>query len=171
MRTPVYVLYGVAVPLLIGATKNHLLPQHFRTDVLGYDIGYVATDSMAPSVLGGDYVLADTKYYRQHAPTVGDIVIARPVSKEDEYVRRVRVVNNNSVWVSADTLQGLGGTSANFLNNTELPLSNLKGRATYVVFSKDLKRIGTKLTEQDQPSSDPFTLTKKKIDIGPDAKP
>jgi signal peptidase I len=154
MKKSTYIAYLILVPLLIGGIKNHVFQSTFQADVLGYGLHDVGTDSMAPTVLAGDYVLVDTKYYQKHPPSVGDVIIARPFGKENTLVRRIRVVSGTNIWVSAD--KGWSASS-DMLNNAEISAHNIEGRVTYIAFSrKSISRIGTEVIGHNPSDFDSF---------------
>jgi hypothetical protein len=157
MKRTIYVVYFFACISLNDMALAHIGP-NTRADVLGFDFHHLATNAMAPTLLKGDYVLTDTRAYRQTGPVAGDVVQVRYADKD--YIRRVLSVSGKSLRVSTDEFSGRSDTNEDLLINVEIPLSAVKGRLTYVVFSSDVKRIRSKITELDQSTLSAFSTTK-----------
>ena len=70
-----------------------------RATLFGYEPFRVPSASMSPTIEDGDFVMADTWRYLNHAPVVGEIVIVeRPYSKT-KYIKRVVGIAGDSVEI------------------------------------------------------------------------
>ena len=149
--------YFIFCVLLTKMLCSYINPD-FRANVLGFDFQHMMSSSMAPTILKGDLVLTDTRAYRQNGPAVGDVVLVRHAGKD--YIRLVRSVSGDSLWVSTSTSLNWNGTNPDLLVNVEIPSLAVKGRLTYVVFSWDLQRIGSKITELNQSTPSGLSFVK-----------
>jgi signal peptidase I len=48
---------------------------HYKAQLLGIDIFFVPSNSMAPTLLPGQFILVDTWRYQSSEPEVGDVVV------------------------------------------------------------------------------------------------
>jgi signal peptidase I len=70
-----------------------------RATLFGYEPFRVPSVSMSPTVEGGDFVLADTWRYRNHAPVVGEIVIVERPENHVKYLKRIVAVSGDSIGI------------------------------------------------------------------------
>jgi len=150
MTPSVYVLYALGMAILLLIVNRPSVSTTFRSEVLGYDLYSIGSSSMSPTLMPTDRLLIDTRYYQNHAPMVGELVLARSPDNSTTFVRRIRVVTDSDVWVAPDHLRRTQLEPPDLLLTTQIPISNIRGRATYILFSRDLKRIGTSLMDSEQ---------------------
>jgi signal peptidase I len=86
----VWVVIGTTVALSIATN---------RATLFGYEPFRIPSASMSPTVEVGDFVVADTWKYRNHAPVVGDIVIVQRPGSRVNYIKRVVGVAGDSVEI------------------------------------------------------------------------
>lgn len=113
----------------------------FRGDLFGAETLQFEGPSMDPTLLDGDDVLIDTRYYHQHSPVAGDIVVVRGLHGLTD-MRRVKKASGTMVRLVADG-KSLGPTDAPM--DFTVPLSAIEGRVVAIFFSWDFKRIGMKV--------------------------
>lgn len=66
------------------------LPLHDRATYLGYETFRIPSNSMAPTLVSGDYILSDTWHYVENEPKRGDIVVfLAPPESSVTYMKRV----------------------------------------------------------------------------------
>jgi signal peptidase I len=130
MKGRYYLAYAFVFFVLIGFLAQ------FRGQYLGYEAFLLPSNSMAPLLIKGDYVLVDTKYYINHEIRLDDVVVVDAEAKK--YVRRIKGVNSHTVDVAPDNQ--IAGKSTD-----SIPLQNIEGKVTYVFFSSHLDRIGLKI--------------------------
>jgi signal peptidase I len=70
-----------------------------RATTFGYEPFRVPSASMSPTIEVGDFVMADTWRYLNHAPAVGEIVIVQRPYSRVKYVKRVVGVPGDSVEI------------------------------------------------------------------------
>lgn len=70
------------------------------SDLLGFRAYKVESQSMAPTVVVGDRIVADLRYYKSHPPSRGDVIVFRTPTNEI-YVKRVIAVSGDTVEVDA----------------------------------------------------------------------
>ena len=59
----------------------------YRTSLLGIDIFFVPSNSMAPTLLPGQFILVDTHRYQTKSPQMGEVVVFKHPSE------------NNPIWL------------------------------------------------------------------------
>ena len=88
----------------IGAVLFYPLNSH-RSVILGYDVFRIPASSMAPTIVRGDYILADTWYYSSAEIVVGDVaVFVVPDSGGVMYVKRVVGVPGDELSFEDDAI-------------------------------------------------------------------
>lgn len=140
MSAPVYIIYFLAMPLIVNELRYSMLPG--AASKMGYDIYCATSMAMAPAIMSSDCVLIDTWRYNRKAPQIGEIVIVRTEDGKSRYIRRIQSMSDNSALVAADNMIGV---SRDYLNNVDITKFNIEGPATYVLLSDDLDRIGSKI--------------------------
>lgn len=143
MRWYFLVGYMLALPVVVGAVKDCALPSHTGSARLGFDIYHASADTMAPLIRQGEDVLINTWCYRHHAINVGDVVLVKSPEDGNSYVRRVDVVSDVFVKVSADNASVV--SSKLLVHNVEIPSSGILGCVSSVVYSNESDRIGLDL--------------------------
>lgn len=147
-RTPTinrkwYHRWYVYLTLILGLFLYSGSLPNLRPTILGFNTFRVPGDLMAPTILQGDYILVDTKAYRDNEPMPGDVVV---VAKPDTGLNQIRRVAANS---SASDLRLVSDNRAyddamgpqwNTANR-----ENFRGRVTCVYFSWDFSRVGRKI--------------------------
>ena len=136
MKAAVYVAYVVVILMLPMAPAQH------QSEWFGYDRFSVTSDTMAPTVQMGDTILADTWFYHDHKPQVGEIVVVE-VEPDLQYIRRVQSVSDAGITFVSD-----GPNPAPSASMT-LPADHLVGRVVGVIYSHTLDRIGLKIAQPD----------------------
>lgn len=102
-----FLLAGCSGPLAAGLFVREKFLQPFR----------IPTDSMAPTLLPGDRMLAVKNHYRNQEPKRGDLVIfPYPDNRRQIYVKRVVALGGDTVEVRQGHL---------WINGTALPLDSL----------------------------------------------
>ena len=62
----------------------------YRAPLLGFEPFRVPSSSMAPVIERGDFIMADTGYFSQHAPARGQLAVFRRPGNEDVlYIKRI----------------------------------------------------------------------------------
>jgi signal peptidase I len=85
----VWTIAGTGLAFAVGTNRQILF---------GYEPFRISSASMSPTAELGDFVLADTWRYRNHAAMVGDIVIVeRPENPGVKYIKRVVAVSGDSI--------------------------------------------------------------------------
>lgn len=72
-----------------------------RSTVLGYELNHIASNSMAPTLETGEYIVSNTRYF---SPKVGDLIIYR--IENIQFIARI-------VAVGGDTLSIVNGSVIN----------------------------------------------------------
>ena len=68
-----------------------------------FDTFIVRGDSMAPSILPGDYILINKYTYRSHEPARGDIVVASPNDLNGAHlIKRIIAIPGETIDISKD---------------------------------------------------------------------
>jgi signal peptidase I len=76
-----------------------------RASLLGYQPFSVPSASMAPTVLKGDYVMADTWYFRHSTPAFGDIVVFTVPGQPDTlFQKRIIGLPGDTIEIRDDVL-------------------------------------------------------------------
>lgn len=95
----VYLAYAVGFLLLFS-----LLSQN-RASWLGYEPFRIPATSMAPTVMKGDFILANTWAYRATAPERGDLVVLhRDQAPDTRYIKRVVAVPGDTLALEQGVL-------------------------------------------------------------------
>ena len=80
----VYLLWILVVNGVGFTVREH------RAEVFGYEPFRVPTESMSPTILNREFILADTWWYKHHIPSNGEIVVfERPGEPGIKYVKRI----------------------------------------------------------------------------------
>ncbi|MBW1946151.1 MAG: signal peptidase I [Deltaproteobacteria bacterium] len=67
-------------------------------DLSRYKAYKFPSDSMAPTLLFGDRILADMQFYKYHQPERGDLIIfVSPLGKEKDWVKRVIAIEKDII--------------------------------------------------------------------------
>jgi signal peptidase I len=73
-------------------------------NIVGIKTYRIPSHSMSPTIIKGDHIIADLKYYKTNKPARGDIVIFRfPEDKSKFFMKRI-------VAIGGDTIQGIDKT-------------------------------------------------------------
>jgi signal peptidase I len=92
-RWYVYVSIILAFTYLIHPSLRQLIPIGFRS----YSI---PSSTMEPTLLVGDYLVSDPRYYRSHKPQRGDVVIfTYPLDRTKVLIRRVIALEGESIEI------------------------------------------------------------------------
>jgi len=79
-----YLIFFAAQTLL------SLFMQKNRDDFFAYDVFNIPTGSMAPTLEIGDKVIVDTRYYRQHQPERGQVIVfLSPKDHKTKFIKRI----------------------------------------------------------------------------------
>lgn len=122
-----YLAVGIdAVLTAVGQAKANRIPKHrwhsyvlaavllsvstlaFAADVIpdelpGMHAYKVPSDSMAPTIMGGDRIVADMRYYKNHHPNRGDVVVLKTPPFDALTVKRVIAVGGDTIEGSPET--------------------------------------------------------------------
>lgn len=101
---------------------------------------------MSPTLLPGDYIVADTWLYKDRLPALNEIVLFQT---NTDYTAIKRVMPAPSYLnPTSDFFYLLGDNKLNSIDSRYLGLINfhqIKGKAVYIFYSKDTNRIKTVL--------------------------
>ncbi len=93
------IVFAIVAGILFYPLKS------FRSTLLGYDIYRLPALSMAPTLLRGDYVLADTWHYSESEIALGDVaVFIAPGADDILYVKRVVALPGDELSFEDDAL-------------------------------------------------------------------
>jgi hypothetical protein len=132
-----YVYLGWLV--LVVAVLN--FPRLIRESVLGFSAFRVPGVAMQPTIKPRDMILVDTRAYRSRLPDVKDVVVVHNPANGLMYVRRVSRLDTATISLASDNPAAADNDS----QLAAMPLSNLLGKVTYVMYSQDFGRIGQKI--------------------------
>lgn len=120
------IAFSIALPLV-------------RESLLGFSTFRVPTASMVPTIEPQDVILVDTRAFRNAPPKVGDVVVVYVPEFQNNYARRVSALPTpDTVSFESDSPSG----KETELTLKDVPLDNVVGRITYVLFSRTNDRIG-----------------------------
>ena len=89
---------------LVGGAAFYLLMSE-RSTILGYDIFTLPSESMAPTLTKGDYILIDTWHYSDSEIEVGDLAVFEvPEMDGVNYVKRIVGVPGNELTFEDDAV-------------------------------------------------------------------
>lgn len=109
-RSTILNAIAIALFVVLPATVYWINPFHtasadIRARLFGVVPYHIPSHSMAPTLVRGDYILANTSVYSDQAPKVGDIVVFRyPKDPEVSYVKRVVGTPGDRVRITAGHL-------------------------------------------------------------------
>jgi signal peptidase I len=110
-----------------------------RSNLLGYETFRVPGVAMEPTIRAGDYILVNTRAYRLAGPEFGDVVVFTDASNGSQYIRRIAHRRPGDQFeVGADNSSMATPIGA-------VPRSAILGKVTYVAYSRDLERTGTRV--------------------------
>jgi hypothetical protein len=113
-----------------------------REPLLGYSAFRIANQAMSPALELRDVVLVDTRAFRTRLPAIGEIVVIRKPDTGRSYIRRVSArPTEDAIAVAPD--QPTAVSSDTQLQS--VPLAEVVGRVSYVMYSRDSSRIGQRL--------------------------
>lgn len=112
----------------------------------------IVGDSMAPTVLRGDYVLAKKLTYRSHTVKAGDIVIAvYPDDRSKVLIRKIESMpgeefteKDGSIMTvphGAVMVRGTGSNAVDSLTFGPLDMRDIVGKVTHIYFSRNERGI------------------------------
>lgn len=135
-------MYAIWIFLLIAL---FVLQTAIRESLLGYDIYRIKITAAQPASGQSDWVVVDTHAFRDHGPTIGEVVLVRRSDNSSVhgklygrvYVGRVTKNTNERVFSYIVSSEGV--------EQQDIPISALVGKPTAVFYSKDTHRIGLKL--------------------------
>jgi len=83
-----YILYVLVWYFLFGIVNSYLVQN--RADVFGFESFHIPATSMAPTLIGNDFIMVDTWAYKNANPVVGDVVVFKyPRDKKVKYIKRI----------------------------------------------------------------------------------
>lgn len=110
-----------------------------REPMLGYGIYSARSQILAPDILQGEVFLADTRFYHNASPQIGEIVVVISPEENANFARRITAISADNHL----TLKGNGNISTpSDAHLANIPTTNLVGRTTYILYSHDFSRIG-----------------------------
>ena len=135
-------MYAMWIHLLIAL---FFLQPAIRESLLGCDIYRIKIASAPPAIGQDDWVVVDTHAFRDHGPTIGEVVLVRRSDNSSVhgklygkvYIGRVTRNINERVFSYVVGSEGV--------EQQNIPISALVGKPTAVFYSKDTHRIGLKL--------------------------
>lgn len=103
-----------------------------RGSVFGLDLITMRSAAMAPLIQEGEVVSTDRRAFERRSPAPGDIVVVRNAIDGRNLLRQVQSIAGRSITI---------GTPAG--ESQEISLGDLRGLVTFVLFSRDIERLGT----------------------------
>lgn len=101
---------------------------------------------MSPTLLPRDYIVVDTWIYKSQLPTLNEIVVFQ-TNVDNAAIKRVMPIPLH-LKPTANFFYLLGDNASNSMDSRYLGLINfhkIKGKAVYILYAKDIKRIKTVL--------------------------
>lgn len=129
-------VYAVWLPLLMVLFIAGLL---VRSSLLGFMFYRSASVAMAPVIEPREVVLVDTKAFRETQPKIGDIVVVTVPDLHRTYIRRI-TDRPSELAISLAADNPTGDDKDGDLQG--IPLANILGRVTYLLYSPTSRRIG-----------------------------
>ena len=120
---------AIAFSLLVNISIYYIWS--YRESLLGFNLFYIPSESMAPTLQPGDIVLVDSWAYRIKAPTVGDIAVFRMAPSKVVLVKRITGANESHFNAAGDNRRK--SIAPDYLRQIEQ--SQLRGRVTAVLFN------------------------------------
>jgi uncharacterized protein YecT (DUF1311 family) len=152
-RWYVYVLWIASITVLF------IFQAAIRETVLGFNIYRVVGSAFSPLIENNDWLLVDTRAYRDRGPTIGEVVLTRRQASASAY-EKLQERFYRSVFIAHVTGRPSENTfsyvvSAKEMEQQYVPINALVGKPTTVFFSKSLNRIGLDFKEQSGPAHTP----------------
>jgi signal peptidase I len=121
----------------------HSLSDHeLKEPVLGYSAFKISNQAMSPALEPRDVVLVDTCAFSSRSPEIGEVIVIRKPDTNRSYIRRVSTRPiEGAVTVVSDQSLGVSAES----QTLTVPLSEVVGQITYVMYSRDNARIGQRV--------------------------
>ena len=94
-------VYLLVILLILG---TYIIPKGFRanisSEVLGFRAYKMPTGSMKPTLTVGDYLIADSKYYKKNELQRGDVVIVQPPQDPAKhFIKRVIALEGEKIEI------------------------------------------------------------------------
>lgn len=111
-------VYLVIIILMAGASFNiGNINTNFASGVLGYKYYGIKTGSMEPTLMTGDKLITDTKYFKKNTPQRGDLVIIQdPNNPSMNFIKRVIALEGEKIEIKKKQV---------YINDSALPKSGL----------------------------------------------
>jgi signal peptidase I len=88
--------YALGAALIAIATVPFINPR-FPEETLGVRAFRIPADSMSPTIINGDHLIVDMRYYKTHSPERGDLVVYVVPQSNVLYVKRVVAVGGDMI--------------------------------------------------------------------------
>ncbi len=76
--------------MIIGVTFNYLTFPLLKNNVLKIAAHNISSNSMSPTLLIGDYLIVDIKYFSSNKPCRADLAVFKfPLDPSKDYIKRV----------------------------------------------------------------------------------
>jgi signal peptidase I len=114
-----FVYLVIIIILLMAGVFYNLgnIPKDFASGVLGYKFYGIKTGSMEPTLLTGDKLITDTKYFKNNTPQRGDLVIIRvPGNPSMDFIKRVIALPGEKIEIKNQQV---------YINDAALPESEV----------------------------------------------
>lgn len=109
----------------------------FKEQLLGINLFFVPSASMEPTLIPGDVVVVDTWKYHDALPAARDVVVFYTRKTKITYIKRVKSVS--SPYFNAEGDNPRHSIASENLRNQ--PISNLRGKAVFVLFNLQDKNV------------------------------
>lgn len=129
-------IYRIAISIMF-AVGMLISTLYYRDQILGIDLYYIPSGSMAPTLLPGDIVLADTWISEEEIKPGDVIVFEHPDAKGFLLIKRVIKKDSQSFMVAGDNRAN--SLDSRTLGRIALPL--VKAKATGILHSFSFQKI------------------------------
>jgi signal peptidase I len=109
----------------------------YRESVLGINLYYVPSESMAPTLLPGDIVVVDSWKYSEKPPSIDEVAVFYAKYGGITYIKRVKNVTKHGFDAEGDN----GFRSVSPLQLRQLPFDSLRGKATFILVHYDKRKL------------------------------
>lgn len=97
LRWPSYALGTLFVFVAIIPVTSKRFPE----GILGVRAFKIPSDSMSPTIINGDHIMVDMRYYKAHRPERGDLVVYLMPQFNVLYVKRVVAIGGDKIAVDS----------------------------------------------------------------------
>jgi signal peptidase I len=93
--------YVLGAALIATATVPFMSPR-FPERILGVRAFKIPADSMSPTIVNGDHLIVDMRYYKTHNPERGDVVVYLMPQFNVLYVKRVVAIGGDTIATDSE---------------------------------------------------------------------